>query len=139
MKTALKAGPLKLMTKFSGAGSGGPVSSAKTQKAPSVVAQYGPSMARSAPQALHRFKFVSSLTALKSGPLAFYGRGDLLFFAEVPVAAVNQTGQLRQERGIVQRPVQIRRAYYMLVCQHAQGGRLLGFQLFTVDEHGFAD
>ncbi len=40
------------------------MSSAKTQKAPSVVAQYGPSMARNAllqPQALHRFWFGNSL------------------------------------------------------------------------------
>ncbi len=50
------------MTKYAGAGSGGPGSSAKTQKAPSMVAQYSPSMACTAllqPQDLHRFTFSS--------------------------------------------------------------------------------
>ena len=52
------------------------MSSAKTQKAPSVAAQYGPSMARNAllqPQALHRFKFVSSLSRT-SRPALFLKR-----------------------------------------------------------------
>ncbi len=54
------------MTKYASAGSEEPVTSAKTQKAPSVLAQYGPSMARNAllqSQALHRFRFGSNLRA----------------------------------------------------------------------------
>ena len=54
------------------------MSSAKTQKASSMIAQYGPSMARSAPQALHRFKFVSSLSA---------GFGSLCFILSFTLAA----------------------------------------------------
>ncbi len=49
------------------------MSSAKTQKTSSMTAQYGPSMARNAllqSQALHRFKFVSSLRPCYAGPQA---------------------------------------------------------------------